>query len=139
MIEIDEFDQGPRNIFNYGHSFGHALESAVDYAVPHGIAVSYGIDLANLVSVHHGLLPMSERNRLRKACQIVFDGSALPEIDLDRYLTAVRKDKKNVGNQLGLILTRGVGNMFKQLTDLDDTLRDLICRFFADKLYLRDA
>ena len=24
MIEIDEFDQGPRAIFNYGHSFGHA-------------------------------------------------------------------------------------------------------------------
>ena len=50
MVERDEFDEGPRNVFNYGHSFGHALESTTDYAIPHGIAVGFGMDLANLVS-----------------------------------------------------------------------------------------
>ena len=35
MIEIDEFDQGPRNVFNYGHTFGHALESVTNYTIPH--------------------------------------------------------------------------------------------------------
>ena len=66
MIEIDEFDQGPRNVFNYGHTFGHALESATNYLIPHGAAVSYGIDLANLVSVHFGLLTIEKRNRIRQ-------------------------------------------------------------------------
>ena len=42
MIERNEFDQGPRNVFNYGHSFGHAIESATHFEVPHGIAVSFG-------------------------------------------------------------------------------------------------
>jgi len=139
MIEIDEFDKGPRNIFNYGHSFGHALESAQDYAIPHGIAVAYGIDLANLVSARLGLLPMNERNRFRKACQIVFDGFVLPDMDDERYLCALKKDKKNVSNKLGLILTRGVGDMFKQLTVLDDAMRDIIVRYFSEKLYLVDA
>ena len=49
IIEADEFDKGPRNILNYGHSFGHAMESATDFAIPHGIAVSIGMDMANFV------------------------------------------------------------------------------------------
>lgn len=32
FIEADEFDRGIRNIFNYGHSFGHAIEAATDFA-----------------------------------------------------------------------------------------------------------
>jgi 3-dehydroquinate synthase len=135
MIEIDEFDQGPRCVFNYGHSFGHALESAVGYAIPHGISVSYGIDLANLVSVHYGLIPMDVRNRYRKACEIVFNGYPLPEVEMGAYLSALKKDKKNVGKQLGLILTRGAGDMFKRLSDLDPELEKLISDFFAKKLY----
>ncbi len=138
MIECDEFDRGPRNVFNYGHSFAHALESATDYAIPHGTAVSYGIDLANLVSAHLGLIPAATRNKIRPACQLVFDGAPLPEIDLNRYLSALRKDKKNVGSQLGLILTSGIGSMFKQLCDLDQELENLIADFFAKKLYLTD-
>ena len=50
-IEIDEFDQNKRQVFNYGHSFGHAIESLTNYAVPHGIAVSFGMDMANFISV----------------------------------------------------------------------------------------
>ena len=37
-----------------GHSFGHAIEGCTKYAIPHGIAVSYGMDIANAVSVHYG-------------------------------------------------------------------------------------
>ena len=138
MIEIDEFDQGPRNVFNYGHSFGHALESATDYAIPHGTAVSYGIDLANLVSVHLDLLPMAERNRIRPACELVFDGEPLPKIDLERYFNALSKDKKNIGSKLGLILTRGVGDMFKQLCGFDEGIKQVIQTYFENKLYLSD-
>lgn len=138
MIEVDEFDKGPRCVFNYGHSFGHALESAVGYSIPHGIAVAYGIDLANLVSESFGLISMEDRNRFRKACEIVIDGNPLPEVDMEKYLSAIRKDKKNVGTQLGLILTRGAGDMFKRLSELDDTLEALIAKYFAEKLYKQD-
>ena len=49
--EIDEFDQNERQVFNYGHSFGHAIESLTNYKSPHGIAVSFGMDIANFISV----------------------------------------------------------------------------------------
>ena len=51
LIEIDEFDQNKRRVFNYGHSFGHAIESLTNYSIPHGIAVSFGMDIANYISV----------------------------------------------------------------------------------------
>ena len=51
LIEIDEFDTGLRNIMNYGHSFGHAIETATNYEIPHGIAVTIGMDIANYFAV----------------------------------------------------------------------------------------
>lgn len=55
-IKDDEFDSGKRNLLNYGHCFGHALEASSGYVVPHGIAVVIGIIFANLVAVQRGLL-----------------------------------------------------------------------------------
>ena len=48
FIEEDEFDRGRRNLLNYGHCFGHALEAASDFAIPHGLAVVVGMRLADL-------------------------------------------------------------------------------------------
>jgi 3-dehydroquinate synthase len=137
MVELDEFDRGPRNVFNYGHSFGHALESSCNYLLPHGIAVSYGIDLANLVSVHLGLLDSATRNRIRTGCQIVFDGFPCPEIDIDGYYEALKRDKKNSGGQLGLILLSRIGVASKTMVDFTDDIKALIRNFFETQMYLR--
>ena len=48
-ITDDEFDSGRRNMLNFGHCFGHAIESAADFQVPHGQAVVVGMLLANVV------------------------------------------------------------------------------------------
>ena len=39
LVKIDEFDKGPRRIFNFGHTFGHAIEKSTNIYLPHGIAV----------------------------------------------------------------------------------------------------
>ena len=43
FIEIDEFDKKERLLLNFGHTFGHALEGASHYGIPHGIGVGLGI------------------------------------------------------------------------------------------------
>ena len=43
FIEIDEFDKKERLLLNFGHTFGHAIEGASNYGIPHGIAVGIGI------------------------------------------------------------------------------------------------
>lgn len=43
FIENDEFDTGVRQLLNFGHTFGHALEAACNFAIPHGIAIGIGM------------------------------------------------------------------------------------------------
>lgn len=137
MIEIDEFDTGPRNIFNYGHTFGHALESVTNYIIPHGIAVSYGIDLANYISVRLGFLSAEERNEMRQICEEVFITFPLPLIKKNNFKIALKKDKKNTKNKIGLILSKGVGLKFKHLIDYVE-IEDYINDFFDNKKYLKN-
>ena len=137
MIEVDEFDQGPRNVFNYGHTFGHALESVTNYSIPHGISVSLGIDLANLISVDLGLISMVERNQMRELCEMVFKDIMVPIIDQSEYEKALKKDKKNVGDDLGLILTKGLGKTFKRITPYK-VIESRVHAFFLERQYLKD-
>lgn len=133
-IEIDEFDKKERQVFNYGHTFGHAIESLTNYRIPHGIAVSYGIDMANFISVKKGYIPESLRDDVRELVQQIWEGTYITDISLDAYTTALSKDKKNVDAQLGLILNKGYGKIFKDLTTLDDTFRSWLKEYFATQL-----
>ena len=53
IIEVDEYEKDLRRILNYGHTFGHALETLTDHAVPHGLAVAWGMDLVNHLAWKH--------------------------------------------------------------------------------------
>lgn len=107
FIEADEFDRGARNIFNYGHSFGHAIESATNFAVPHGIAVSMGMDMANNIAVARGLLPEIDYRRMRPVLKENYAMFAKTSIPLDSMLAALTKDKKNTATRLVLIFPVG--------------------------------
>jgi len=133
-IEVDEFDQNVRQVFNYGHSFGHAIESLTHYRVPHGIAVSYGIDIANFISVKMGLIPDEIRNEIRIVTQNIWKGYSIHDIDIQAFLKALSKDKKNVGSQLGLILSQGYGKIFKYIMNADENFKAWIEEYFANEL-----
>lgn len=138
MIERDEFDVGPRNVFNYGHSFGHALESATGYAVPHGIAVSYGMDMANIISARMGFISMSLRNRIRTVLEKILIKAPLEYINSASFISALAHDKKNEGMEIKVILTKGVGKMFKTTLVLNEEITKVVDRFFVDELYVKD-
>jgi 3-dehydroquinate synthase len=112
MIELDEFDVGPRRVFNYGHSFGHAIESITNYNIPHGIAVSYGMDIANYVSLRLGYITKVEYGEMYDVLKRVHKTLSLPKIMINDIIEALKVDKKNVGSSFGLILTKGLGSMF---------------------------
>lgn len=122
-IEVDEFDQGVRNIFNYGHSFGHAIESAAHYAVPHGIAVAMGMDVANAVSVARGLTPTLHYTRMHGCLQALYREYSSLRVSLDEVVQALMADKKNTTSALGLILPIGPdARIERQLIERDETL-----------------
>ncbi len=106
-IEQDEFDRGIRNIFNYGHSFGHAIESATQFAVPHGIAVTMGMDMANRISAMRGMLPEAHFERMHGVLRKNYRLFAQQPIAVDELLAALMKDKKNTATRLGLVFPVG--------------------------------
>lgn len=133
-IERDEFDRGPRQVFNYGHSFGHAIEALTHFRVPHGVAVSYGMDMANFVSVKLGLIPEKIRKEVRDVVVNFWPGFEIHELDVDTFIKALSKDKKNVGKKLGLILNKGYGQIFKNVMDNDETFRGWMVEYFENEL-----
>lgn len=105
-ITEDEFDSGRRNMLNFGHCFGHAIESASDFQVPHGQAVVVGMMAANIVARRRGLLS-------EQLCGFFARKLLLPSLRTriqceflapDIVVEAMKKDKKRVGENLALIM-----------------------------------
>jgi len=134
FIEIDEFDRNERQILNYGHSFGHALEALTSYRLPHGIAVSYGMDVANFISWKLGLASEDFRDRVRRVLRDIWRDHPIGEVSISRYVDALRRDKKNVGSTLGLILTRGFGQMFPQQVEVTETFTGWLRDYFDNEV-----
>jgi len=132
-IEIDEFDQKERQVFNYGHSFGHAIESLTNYSIPHGIAVSFGMDIANFISVKKGLLNNSIRLEIKDLLQKIWSGYSISSLDVAKFSLALSKDKKNVGNELRLILCKGYGKVFKAPQKLDDEFKGWLKQYLTNE------
>lgn len=105
-MEGDEFDQGRRNLLNYGHCFGHALETVTDYYVPHGIAVTVGMIFANAVALNRGWMEQEFFDYLNEnlfAPNIPLE-LAENHFNAERLLQAMKNDKKRIGKALTVIL-----------------------------------
>ncbi|KAF0151091.1 MAG: hypothetical protein FD143_2257 [Ignavibacteria bacterium] len=114
-ISKDEFDTGRRNLLNYGHCFGHALESTSDFDIPHGQAVLIGILLANIVAKNRNIL---DDKRFSTILNSLVRNSIVVRLSrksfsADMVLDAMKKDKKRTGDLLSLIM----------LTDSNDLIR----------------
>jgi 3-dehydroquinate synthase len=99
---------------NYGHSFGHALESLSGYRIPHGVAVTLGILVENDLSLHRGMLPLHERNRLLEIAKRLIPlecASAFSSVDLSGILELLRRDKKAEGAVLKVATIERIGLM----------------------------
>lgn len=110
-IEKDEFDYGQRRILNYGHCFGHALESVSKFAIPHGLAVVAGMLFANIIAL--------KRNQLeKKLFDTLLQKIFLPHLhaeyfdfknvffDFQLLFNCVKKDKKRTGKGAALVLPK---------------------------------
>ena len=134
FIEEDEFDKGIRNLLNYGHTFGHAYESATHYAIPHGISVTLGVLTATYFSEQLGWVAHGYFEALREwlVPYYVPYQETLTRADQDKILAAMRLDKKNTGDTLGCILTRGAGRMEKTKLSFDGEVRPLLTSALAE-------
>ena len=129
IIEIDEFDQSIRHIFNYGHTFGHALEAITHYAIPHGQAVTLGMDLANYISLQLGFINSIQFDQMHLILLRNMPSFEFTKANISDYVNALSKDKKNKANKIGCILTKGPGKVEKQFIDNNEWLRQTILTY----------
>lgn len=131
-IEEDEFDIGIRNILNYGHCIGHAIESSTNFGIPHGIAITIGMDAVNLFAQTEGLITGDEYQNMHNLLHDNYTDYASTLIKVESVFTALSKDKKNTGSKINLILPvngilekRGFENNKTFWTKLENVLSQL--------------
>ena len=94
------------------------------------------MDMSNFVSMKKGYITSQVRHNSRELFEKIWDGYAdqVKRLDIDTYLVALSKDKKNKGPLLGLILNKGYGKVFKDFTENDMIFRSWIVEYLANEL-----
>jgi len=118
ILSRDEFDKGERKFLNFGHTFGHALESTSLNEIPHGIAVIIGCMIAVTLSKKLGyLVPeykqiMDHGNELIEKTNITFKKEWF---NFSSLMEIIKSDKKSTGK-----LTMVLINTRPTLVDVDN-------------------
>lgn len=111
VIEEDEYEQDLRRILNYGHTFGHALESITRHEIPHGIAVAWGIDLANFIASQTKMIPQKHFEKVHNFIHKHFQWKLRQPVVAEDLIHAVRRDKKVENEKVNLILAENIGSL----------------------------
>ena len=111
IVERDPFERGERALLNFGHTFGHAIETEQGYGgLNHGEAVAVGMVLAARLSTLLGLADAADGERLRALLARFGLPTALPpDLDPAALVARMRLDKKAQGSGLRFVLWDGAG------------------------------
>lgn len=114
-ITDDEFDLGRRNMLNYGHCIGHALESVSNFRIPHGQAVVEGMILANHIAQRRGVLSEERRHFIETKLLMPSLNVITTPTDLQpaAIVEAMGRDKKRTGSGLALIMLADASEMIR--------------------------
>ena len=112
IVSQDEREAGIRAILNFGHTFGHAIESETAYSgYLHGEAVAMGMVTAAHLSEVRGLCPAGTARRVSSLLQRFELPVRTPaELPVDGLCRALDLDKKAVASGLRLVLLEGIGH-----------------------------
>ena len=91
------------------------------------------MDIANFISVRLGLINESIRNEIFEVTSYIWDGYSISNLNIDEFITALSKDKKNVDNKLGLILNNGYGKIFKKFIENDKNFKNLLNEYLLNE------
>ncbi len=111
IVARDETEQGERMLLNFGHTFGHAIETQQGYGgLLHGEAIAVGMVLAARLSADLGRAPWSDTARLAALLgRLELPVELPPGLPGEALLARMRLDKKAVSGAVRLILWTGLG------------------------------
>jgi 3-dehydroquinate synthase len=112
VIQEDPYEGGKREVLNFGHTIGHAVESLSGYCIRHGEAVAIGMvaeaHLAELLEISNCGLA----DHLREVLSILGLPTQIPaDIDHKKLIRKMDADKKRVGGHTRFALPKKVGEV----------------------------
>ena len=136
VVALDERENGLRAILNFGHTFGHAIETGLGYGQwLHGEAVGCGMVMAADLSHRLGLVSAAFVERLTALIQraglpvrgpmLAQDQSSTPLRNTDAYLAHMRLDKKSEAGNIKFVVIHDAGQATVQGAP-DDLVRSVI-------------
>jgi 3-dehydroquinate synthase len=139
FIEEDEFDQGIRLLLNFGHTFGHAIEAASNFAIKHGVAVGLGILVAKNFSMQLGLASESQRGIGKLCSHIELLIRSIPnikdhlnKIENQDLMNRFAADKKHSSEKFQAILFNRDGSLVRHFFDKNkDNLKMITSAYSA--------
>ncbi len=133
VVAADERETGQRALLNLGHTFGHAIETALGYGKwLHGEAVAAGMVMAADLSRRLGDLPEAEFDRIRDlVVRAGLPANPPREVTAEQFLHHMAVDKKVSQGVIRLVLLRGIGESYVSAQYPAQALRDTLHHFEA--------
>ncbi|KAF5366551.1 hypothetical protein D9758_008997 [Tetrapyrgos nigripes] len=125
IVTLDPLETGLRNLVNFGHTIGHAIEALLTPIILHGECVSIGMILEAEISRHMGILNQVGVGRLTRCLKAynlpvsITDPriANLPSaklLSVDRLLDIMKIDKKNSGDKKKIVILSRIGDTYEQ-------------------------
>jgi 3-dehydroquinate synthase len=124
VVECDEFEYLERKSLNYGHSFGHVIETLTGYKIPHGEAVLLGIYIINKLFNNSAKIT----NIVEKYTSL----SKLSGIDIDALVRNLVTDKKVVNGMISLVVVNVPGETVFVESSIDSNLVKKVYEIFVN-------
>lgn len=130
VVAQDERESGVRATLNFGHTFGHAIETHMGYGEwLHGEAVAVGMCLAADMSVELGWLVSEEAARIKALCvKAKLPVNKPDEMDGPDFIKHMKVDKKNVSESIRLVLLKKLGEAVIYDCSDDELLNRVVSR-----------
>ena len=112
VVEKDERDLGLRNILNFGHTVGHAIETVSDFNVEHGGAVAIGMVAAGRIATKLDILDKNELKRLKNLIKRAGLPTEVPSTETEKIIQIMKHDKKILRGKIRFVLPKVIGSVF---------------------------
>lgn len=117
VVEHDEKENGLRAILNFGHTIGHAVESAYDFEKTHGACVGIGMIAASYIALKRGMIEEQQLSAIEKAMELYGFELKVKLPDNETVWNYMQKDKKKLEGKLKFVLPTTIGEVM-QTTDV---------------------
>ncbi len=127
IVSEDEFDLGKRQLLNFGHTIGHAIEKGTNFEISHGIAVGIGMAMISKISDSLGWSKKNTNSEIVKCLK----NNAIPTettVKTKELLSVMIKDKKISGDTINIVIPQKIGNCELKTIKVSELEEVLKCR-----------